>query len=203
MVVLNSDNEQYKSNTNDIKIINEKECYVFFMKNSSEDFVEFIEDRLVENGWYKILVGRQDGERSRHLFSRTDVVPFSFSVFKNALTDRYNWPFKLRMSMPCWGKYRRLEFRNTFAEPVWCERLFQYVHKPHMLMPYKFIQDEGHKIIEENIDLISRWCFEHQREPGKVSLEEIHALYAELREELSAMMLQDEDLAKLLVRSGN
>lgn len=203
IVVLNSDNEQYKFNTNDIKIINEKECYMFFMKSSSEDFVEFIEDRLVENGWYKILVGRQDGERSRHLFSRTDVVPFSFSVFKNALTDRRNWPSQLRMSMPCWGKYRRLEFMDTFAEPVWCERLFRYVYGPKMLMPYKFISDEQHKIIEENIDLISGWCFEHQREPGKVSLEEIRALYAELQKELSTMMLKDEELKKLLVRREN
>ena len=82
-------------------------------------------------------------------------------------------------------------------------------------MPYKFVYKDSvetikerstailTKIIEEDLDLISRWCFAHQREPGKVSLEEIRALYAELREELSAMMLKDADLAKLLVRSGD
>lgn len=202
IVVLNSSKRNDDCSIETIENINGKEYHMLFMNYNSEKFVEFIEDRLVENGWYQILVKTQDGESSRHLFSRTDKVPFSFAVFKNALPSQYQ-PFKLRASIPCWGKYRRLEFMDTFAKPVWCDQLFRYVYGPKMLMPYKFISGEQQKIIEENIDLISGWCFEHQREPGKVSLEEIRALYAELREELSAMMLKDEDLAKLLVRSGD
>lgn len=171
-----------------------KEDIKITLENSDMEKLFFSE--LIYHGWF-IIELLNTNHIQRYFCSKNDCFPYSYKAFYKHIksTNRISSAVGIRRCMPVWGKYHHL----TFVGPLWCSALSFVPGRKEMILPYKFFSTEE-KIIEDDPDVLSEWCYCQQAHPGEVPLEEIRRLYGALQKELSALMGEDEELRGMLVR---
>lgn len=153
----------------------------------SDTVLMILKYQLTKEGWFYQKNAGLNEKYTGFFWSESDIQPISNNNLKELL-NKERIPASgvgSRFLFPCWDKYRKLALKTKVK---WA-RIYQYesYYSDFMVLPCFFNEEHGKPIEFDESDDLAQWTFKNRKNDA-VTLEEIKALYQELRQHLKNIM---------------